>query len=152
MSRQLFSGSSIWERKAKLTCLINHFQTKANWWRRLKGNKPSQTKLQNFKAKWTFKKNFIQVQWNENIPHAGLKTFHVSVAEPLVQRPTTETAMKRVGQSQGITNCHKKAWKVLKKKKVSCSSFLEYNIWTYSKSYSFSDNIKITCKLNYLSD
>lgn len=115
MSRQLFSMPSVWERKAKLTCLIKHFQTKANWQRSLKGNKkPSQTKLQNFKAKWTFKNNLIQEQWNENDPHAGLKTFYVSVAEPLAQRPTTEIAMKRVGQSQGTTNCYKKAWKVLK--------------------------------------
>lgn len=35
-----------------------------------------------------------------------------------VQRPTAEIAMKKVGQSQGITNCHKKAWKVLKQNKT----------------------------------
>lgn len=52
-------------------------------------------------------------------PHAGLKTFQVSMAEPLVQRPTAEIAIKGGDQRQGIKNCHKKAWKVLKKKNPS---------------------------------
>lgn len=33
----------------------------------------------------------------------------------LVQRTAAAIATKRVGQSQGIANCHKTAWKVLKK-------------------------------------
>lgn len=101
-------------KKAKLTCLIKHFQTRANWQRSLKGNKKkSWTKLQNFKAKWTLKKKLIQVQQNENFPHAGHSIFLWLI--PWF-RDLELTALKRLGQSQSITSCHKKAWKVLKKK------------------------------------
>lgn len=42
----------------------------------------------------SFQENLVQAQRNENVPHTSLLTFHISTAELLVQRPTTEIAMK----------------------------------------------------------
>lgn len=68
----------IWERKAKLTCLIKHFQTRANWQRSLKGNKknPLRLKVTEFQSKVSFlKKPHPSTTkwersscWSQNIP------------------------------------------------------------------------------------
>lgn len=112
-SRQLFSMSSIWERKAKLTCLIKHFQITANWQRSLKRKLKTllDWKLQNFKAKWTFKKTphlstmkwECSSCWSQNIPcfcgwSPGLETYSRDSSEKSRTKPRSQIVTRKLGK------------------------------------------------------
>lgn len=81
--------------KRQINLPYQNFKTRANRQRSLKGNKkPLRLKVTEFQGKVSSQENLVQAQRNENVPHASLITFHISIAEPLVQRPTSEIAMK----------------------------------------------------------